>query len=400
MSDNGGDKSAEIDEEEQTEEVNAVSMEAIRQALRGTTLKIGERGDVNGIFANALSFAKLSRGNDTVQKVTLYLYGDYYRDYKMLRVLGESFGNLESLQVLTVRSQNSQPRDEGDDDDVEDGVMESLYWQAFAGALGQVRNQIELRLAGKYWDSNGGFTGFTAAIQGVSTIQTFWTGSEIDLESASILLSALASLPSLENVTLWFTDEEAPHVAFPELKILLKSSSLRFIEFFKMYCGSGLSQALVEAYEEGSFVTQLRFANCYTACEDDHGDIHDQSTATHKALVQILQTTSSVKTISLVCNDFDELFCSLIASILLVNTTLEDLTLHTDVTEQGGRWLQNLFVAMRINTSLKNLNINGFNVTDEVVCGALRDMLATNSALESLTLHSPKNPDERGSKTN
>jgi hypothetical protein len=34
MSDNGGDKSAEIDEEEQTEEVNA---EGIREALRGTT---------------------------------------------------------------------------------------------------------------------------------------------------------------------------------------------------------------------------------------------------------------------------------------------------------------------------------------------------------------------------
>jgi hypothetical protein len=99
-----------------------------------------------------------------------------------------------------------------------------------------------------------------------------------------------------------------------------------------------------------------------------------------------------LKTLSLLWNDFDELFCSLIASILLVNTTLVDLILHPDVTEQGGRWLQNLFVAMRINTSLKKLSINGFIVTDEVVCGALRDMLVTNSALE----YSPKNPDETG----
>jgi GTP cyclohydrolase II len=69
MSDNGGERAAEIDEEEQEEEVDAVAMEAIREALRGTTLKFMERGDVKGLFANVRSFAKQSQGNDTVQEV-------------------------------------------------------------------------------------------------------------------------------------------------------------------------------------------------------------------------------------------------------------------------------------------------------------------------------------------
>jgi hypothetical protein len=38
MSDNGGDRAAERDEEEPTEEVDAVAMEAIREALRDTDL--------------------------------------------------------------------------------------------------------------------------------------------------------------------------------------------------------------------------------------------------------------------------------------------------------------------------------------------------------------------------
>jgi hypothetical protein len=91
MGDNGGDRSTEIDEEEQTEEVDAEAMEVIRRALLRTTLEIGgiEDDDVNEICGNAPSFVILSQGNDTVQEIMLYLYGDYHRDYKMLRVLGE-----------------------------------------------------------------------------------------------------------------------------------------------------------------------------------------------------------------------------------------------------------------------------------------------------------------------
>jgi hypothetical protein len=51
---------------------------------------------------------------------------------------------------------------------------------------------------------------------------------------------------------------------------------------------------------------------------------------------------------------------------------------------------------MRINSSLKSLNVDTFHLTDESVCGALRDAFTKNSALESLTLHSPESLDETG----
>jgi hypothetical protein len=88
MGDNGGGIDPEADEEEQTEAFDAVAMEAIRQALLGKILKIGDMEDANEIWINARSFVKLSQGNDTIQEVVLYQYGDCYRDYKTLRVLG------------------------------------------------------------------------------------------------------------------------------------------------------------------------------------------------------------------------------------------------------------------------------------------------------------------------
>jgi hypothetical protein len=97
-----------------------------------------------------------------------------------------------------------------------------------------------------------------------------------------------------------------------------------------------------------------------------------------------------VKTLSLAGNDFHELFYEGITSVLLVNTTLVDLTLRTEGVEDGGRWLQPLFTAMRINSSLKSLDVDTFHLADNVVCGAFRDALANNSVLEDLTIRPPE----------
>jgi hypothetical protein len=130
--------------------------------------------------------------------------------------------------------------------------------------------------------------------------------------------------------------------------------------------------------------------------ELDTEEADNQISSTLLALVQTLQRNSSVKTLSLVGNDFRGLFCDGISTTLLVNTTLVELTLLVKGTGQegGGRWLQSLFIAMRINKSLKSLAVDTFDLTDELVCGALRDMLAQNSVLESLTLHSPEDLDD------
>jgi hypothetical protein len=106
MGDNCVGIAQEAGEEEQAEEVDTVAMEAIRQALLETRIDTGMVGDedVNEIRANALSIVEVSQGNDIVHEVVLYRYRDYHRDYKMLRVLGEGFGNLKAPRALTIRS--------------------------------------------------------------------------------------------------------------------------------------------------------------------------------------------------------------------------------------------------------------------------------------------------------
>jgi hypothetical protein len=198
MSDNGGGRAPETGEEEQEEAVDSMAMEAIRQALLKTTLEIRYiEGDSNGIFENARSFVKLSQGNNSVQDIVLYVYQDYHQDYNALRVLGKGFGNLEALQVLTIRFRS----DSNPGYEYEGNASRPLYWQAFTGAMGRLRHNIELRVDGEDWDDKL-FDDFVLAIQGVSTIRTFHSGARAVCHLADTFMSALASLPSLENVTL------------------------------------------------------------------------------------------------------------------------------------------------------------------------------------------------------
>ena len=173
-----------------------------------------------------------------------------------------------------------QSRERGDDH-AEREAGESLYWQALTGAIGRLRPNIELRLDGH---SREGiyFANYAVAIQGLSTIRAFHSKGAIPWESANTLMSALASLPSLENVTLSFGHEERPAVAgeFKGLKNLLKPRSLQSIEFSKFNFTSGVRRALLAAFEEGSFVTNLRFTDCYRRYE-----VEDQTGAI-RALVQ------------------------------------------------------------------------------------------------------------------
>jgi hypothetical protein len=177
---------------------------------------------------------------------------------------------------------------------------------------------------------------------------------------------------------------------------------LRSFEFSGVCFTNGVSQAVLAAFEKGSLVAKLQFTDCYlrSGLSDDHTvtiqALVQARTVTIHALVQVLQRNSSVKSVSLVGNYFHELFYEGITTVLLVNTTLVDLTLRAEWAEDGGRWLQPLLAAMRINSSLKSLDVDTFHLTNELVCGALRDALANNSVLESLTLRSPERLDGAG----
>jgi hypothetical protein len=393
MSNNVGGRAQEDREEEQAEEVDNVTVEAIRQCLRGRALEVGKKEDENGIFANARSFVRLSRENSTVHEVVLYLHEEVsILDYRTLLVLGELFGNLKALRFVTILSVHGRRvngrRDEGYGDGMEEReVVESLYQQAVAGALRRIRIPFKLHLDGTFF-RGGDFKAF----KGLSTIRTFYSADDAVSCGmiAYVLMDVLASLPSLEDVILGrfrgeAFSEEAPDPDFS----LLESPSLRSIEFSQFHITSGVSQALFAAFKRGSSVTNLVFTQCYIEHEDGAEEID-----TLRTLVLALQMNSSVNTLSIVGNDFfNGLFCDGITTALVVNTTLIKLRLRVP-SEEGGRWLQPLFGVMRINTSLKSLDVNDFHLTDELVCGALRDALATNSALESLTLHCPQSLDE------
>lgn len=145
MSDSGGDRPAELDEE-----VDGLAMEAIRLALKETILRIGvDLGSAHDLFTNPRSFVKLSKGNNTVEEVILYVFVDSYRDYKSLSVLGEVVGNLEALQTLMIHQMYAR-RYDGGDDLAEREVRDTLYWQAFGSALGQARQDIELHFTGDH----------------------------------------------------------------------------------------------------------------------------------------------------------------------------------------------------------------------------------------------------------
>jgi hypothetical protein len=66
-------------------------------------------------------------------------------------------------------------------------------------------------------------------------------------------------------------------------------------------------------------------------------------------------------------NDLDshEMFYERITTLLLVNEILVNLSLRTEGEEEVGRWLQPLFVAMQINSSLKSLDVDAFHLTNE-----------------------------------
>jgi hypothetical protein len=175
--------------------------------------------------------------------------------------------------------------DDGDDSEVAD----SLYWQALNGVLGRLRHSIGLRLVGKYWKDID-FTIFAVAMEGVSTIRTFHSSNFVSCESGSTLMSALASLPSLENVTLgsFHVDTDVGRASeLRGLTNLLKSPSLRSIEFSNFIFTRVRSLALLAAFEEGSFVTNLRFTCCNAGYESHEHD-EDNIDGTIHALVQEL----------------------------------------------------------------------------------------------------------------
>jgi hypothetical protein len=99
-------------------------------------------------------------------------------------------------------------------------------------------------------------------------------------------------------------------------------------------------------------------------------------------IASALKTNTTLKCLNF-WHGTTEVVCDILAAALLSNSTLQTLEFCAP-----GRssWLSPLFLALQVNNGLKELIINGFELTGEKLRTAMRLGLGGNSTLESLDL--------------
>jgi hypothetical protein len=138
----------------------------------------------------------------------------------------------------------------------------------------------------------------------------------------------LLTLPALEKICFQHGDDQGPEEghSFENMIKLLQSPSLREVEFESVDFTNTLCQAVVKALKERSEITRLRF---------------------------------------------------------LRFSSLQDLAFDSS---SSCSWLSPLFLALQLNTGLKELRIDGIELIDEKLSTAMKLGLRKNSTLESLDL--------------
>jgi hypothetical protein len=266
------------------------------------------------------------------------------------------------------------------DERIEDLEEEPPGWETVARVLQHVRQKITLSV--DISPTRGSEEAFARAIRGHPTIQRFDTMCSFHFDSFGILASALASLPALESTDFKHAyleeeeeeeeddddDDDLPAIEHPgHMTTLLLSPSLRSVEFDEFYFPHSLCQAVALALKTGSPITCLILNACIFS--DGVGG----------SIVHALKRNTTLKTLRLVHNEFDESVRDALTSALIVNTSLTSLTVHDSQ-------LHPFFVALRMNTSLKKVDVSYLSLSDELTCEALREVFAKNSILEELTL--------------
>jgi hypothetical protein len=363
----------------------AAAREEIRKALLESALKIHWDTHYNGIFAHVDSLIEFSEGNTVVRKVELGPHWAQNRfrhfDGEWEEKLGKALGNLQSLEELYI-------------------VYPPPDWETFALVLRHVEQKVtlyfEYRIDIWRWpNSDGSDEAFATAIRGHPAIQGYVSSYCFHNHFFDILLPVLASLPALEYVRLKSNSAVTPELTVEErdlqelqplpalqrhedMTAFLLSPSLRSVSFERFHFQEQVCRAIVSALETQSSITRLDFLNCTFP--------NDSSWCS--TIVQALERNSILKIFHLyhegVCN---ERLSLALTGLLRSNTTLVDITLRFNGPLYASwPWIHPFFEALRFNTSLKKVSVNGLSLLDEPACEALRRVLVTNKVLDELSL--------------
>jgi hypothetical protein len=354
-------------------------VDSIREVLRGGHIFLEKQGDVT--FDNVDAFVNLSRGNETVQEVVLFPVTDPDDDasgthrYAIWDKISEGVGNLQALRKITIMYSASEDYEEEEEED--ERVPD---WEILACILRRLRRGIQLRMLVDESLVPFGAEALAEAIHGQAMITGFITGNTFPFHCLDILCSALLTLPALENISFGQLAGQGPEEgqSLESMIKLLQSPILRDVKFDFVDFTNTLSQAVAKVLEERSEITDLDFLRC---------SFPEGGAA---VIASALKTNTTLKCLKLKA-EVDEVFYEVLAATLLSNSTLQKLSFTTyGDSSSSCLWLSPLFLAVQVNTGLKELSIFGFDFIDEKLSRAMRLGLGKNSTLESLKISSIK----------
>jgi hypothetical protein len=347
--------------------------QSIRSLLGRKTIYLDVLHTRTGTFDHVDAFINLSRGNESVEKVSFRLATDSSDDvsgthdrYDIWDKIAEGVGNFQVLREITI------------DDYFLFGEHDLFVpdWEILARILPRLRKGIQLRMrdhAPLLWDTETLPT-FAGIIRGQAMITGFSTGAAFAFDCLDILCSALLTLPALEIVSFEQRAGQGPEEgqSLESMVKLLQSPTLREVRFQSVAFTNTLSQAVAMALKERSEVTLLRFDGC--SFPNGGGT----------AMACALATNAKLKCLEFVHSELDKDFYELLAAALLSNSTLQKLAFAAPYGQCA--WLSLLLMALQRNTGLKQLRISYIEVIDEKLSTAMRIGLGSNSTLELLEL--------------
>jgi hypothetical protein len=334
------------------------------------------------LLANIDSFISMTRCNEIVEEVDLYLY--VYDDnedaacYDIWDKVGQGIGNLEALETLHVLVSGDPDSGTIENDQTPD-------WERLGYILTHLGKTIRLQVddasetEGHHLRYAIDVDGFSRMLRWQRMVTRFGTGDIFYRGSLGTVCAALSMLPALVSVDLghrkWEETEQGAEatVLDPEhVTMLLRASSLRYVEFKHFdFTNFALCQATANTLrEKESAITKLTFWNCNFAAGGD------------AEVMSCLETNKTLTSMEFNPDPNDTtVVCNALASSLCSNSSLETLTLRCP-------YLTPVFRSMTRNTGLKTLVINGRHgrdlVMDEDMSTAMRLGLGGNSSLTNL----------------